>query len=305
MNKFKKFVHRSIIKTNLEEFFISLRTRVNFIRPFIPLSIRHKFGSVGRLVPQPDSYPTNDSYLVTRDDTNFRINRSDYVQWRIFYGVRDNSLKLAGKLLKPNSIVLDVGANVGSFSLRLATHVLKEKIDDVHIHTFEPNPFVVNILRENLSLNPDLNKFVTIHPIGLGNKKGKLPFSYNNSNTGAGRITSEVQGKNISIEIDRVDDFVANINPNSISFIKLIVEGFEPHVFQGAVKTIERYRPPIFFEVTPSWYLENGSSLSEILTQLNSLGYSYYGELHNEMIPYDRAKFDGLLQFNLFAIVEH
>jgi FkbM family methyltransferase len=305
MNNLKKFIHRSVIKNNLEEFFISLRTRVNFIRKFIPISVRHKFASVGRFIPQPESYPPDDSYLVIRDGTRFRINRSDYVQWRIFYGVRDNALLWAKKLVKPNSIVLDIGANVGSFSLRLASHVLSMNITAFHIHAFEPNPLVVKNLRENLSLNPGIAAVVTIHPIGLGSEKGKLQFHHDSSNTGAGRITKAVLEESIAIEVDRVDDIVATINPDNISFIKMIVEGFEPHVFKGAIKTIERYRPPIFFEVTPAWYAENSSSLSDILVQLNALGYSYFGELHNEMIPYDPTRFDELFQFNLFAVREH
>ncbi|HEX6892881.1 MAG TPA: FkbM family methyltransferase [Chryseolinea sp.] len=302
MNNLKKFIHRYVSKNKLEEFFISLRTRVNFIRKFIPLNIRHKFGSVGRFIPQPESYPEDDNYLVVRDGTHFRINRSDYLQWRIFYGVRDNSLLWAKKLVKPNSIVLDIGANVGSFSLRLASHVLSENINAVHIHAFEPNPLVVKSLTENLSINPGIADIVKIHPIGLGSEKGKLAFRYSTSNTGAGRITNTGQEESIAIEIDRIDDVVATLNPDNISFIKMIVEGFEPHVFKGAVKTIERYRPPIFFEVTPAWYAENGTSLRDILIQLNGLGYSYFGEIHNEMIPYDPTRFDELFQFNLFAV---
>ena len=305
MNNFKRFIHQTVIKSNLEEFFITLRNRVNFIRRFIPLSIRHKFVSVGKFIPQSESYPLNDSYLVTRDETRFRINRSDYVQWRIFYGIRDNSLMWAKKLVMPDSIVLDIGANVGSFSLRLASHILNKNISDVCVHTFEPNPAIVRNLHENLALNPGIANIVKIHPIGLGNEKGKLPFRYDNSNSGAGRIVTNEEGETIFIEIDRVDDFVNTINPHNISFIKMIVEGFEPHVFKGAAKTIEKYKPPIFFEVTPHWYAENGSALSEILNQLNELGYSYYGELHNEMIPYDPVRFDELIQFNLLAVVEH
>ena len=304
MNNFTRFIHRSVIKSNLEEFFVTLRRRASFIRRFIPLSIRHKFGSVGRLIPQHESYPPNDSYLVTRDDTHFRINRSDYVQWRIFYGVRDNSLMLAKKLVVPHSIVLDIGANVGSFSLRLASHILKQNISNACVHTFEPNPAIVRNLRENLALNPGIANTVKIHPVGLGSEKGKLPFRYDNSNSGAGRIVSGEQGETSFIEIDRVDDFVNTIKPSKISFIKMIVEGFEPHVFKGAAKTIQKFKPPVFFEVTPHWYAENGSSLSEILIQLNELGYSYYGELHNEMIPYDPARFDELFQFNLFAVAD-
>lgn len=304
MNNFTRFIHQSVIKSNLEEFFITLRRRVNFIRRLIPKSIRHKFGSVGRFIPQHESYPPNDSYLITRDDAHFRINRSDYVQWRIFYGVRDNSLMSAQKLVTPNSIVLDIGANVGSFSLRLAAHILKKNISNVCVHTFEPNPAIVRNLRENLALNPGILNIVKIHPVGLGNEKGKLPFRYDSSNSGAGRIVSGKQGETSFIEIDRVDDFVKTINPYNVSFIKMIVEGFEPHVFKGAAQTIEKYKPPIFFEVTPHWYTENGSSLAEILIQLNELGYLYYGELHNEMIPYDPSRFNELEQFNLFAVAD-
>jgi FkbM family methyltransferase len=293
MNNLTRFIHRSVIKSNLEEFFVALRKRINVIRKFIPLSIRHKFGSVGRFIPQSESYSKNDNYLLTRDYTRFRINRSDYVQWRIFYGVRDNSLIQAKKLVRPNSVVLDIGANFGAFSLRLASHISRKNMNGTRVHAFEPNTTVVTNLASNLALNPELSDIVTIHPFGLGNAKAKLPFQFGSVNSGAGRIVADKKDRTIHIEVERLDDIVDAMDPNDISFIKMIVEGFEPLVFKGAVKTIERYKPPIFFEVTPQWYAENGSSLSDILGNLKHLGYSFYGELHNELIPYDPAVFAG------------
>lgn len=303
MNNFTRFIHRSVIKLNLEEFFVALRKRMNFIRRFIPLGIRHKLGSVGRVIPQHESFPPNDNYLLTRDHTRFIINRSDYVQWRLFYGVRDNYLIQAMKAVTPNSIVLDIGSNFGAFSMRLASYVLRKKYRDVQVHAFEPNPAVVKRIAENLSLNPMLSDIVKIHPVGLGSHKSKLPFQYLESNSGAGRITNSNGIDKIFIDIERIDDVVATINPPKVSFIKMIVEGFEPHVFKGGAKTIEKYKPPIFFEVTPEWYAEHNSSLSEILAQLKDLGYTFYGELYNELIQYDPQKFDSLIQYNMFAIV--
>ena len=107
----KKIIHKAIIRLGIEEFFVRLRRKASFIRKFVPVSIRHKFVSVGRFVPHSSSFPKDDSYLLTRDDTTFRINRSDYVQWRIFYGVRDNALKLAKEALESDSVGLDIGAN--------------------------------------------------------------------------------------------------------------------------------------------------------------------------------------------------
>lgn len=303
MNSFTRFIHQTVIRSNLEEFFVGLRRRVNFFRRFVPLSIRHKLGSAGRFIPQPQSYPSNDSYLLTRDHTHFRINRSDYVQWRLFYGVRDNYLKEAMRLVTPNSIVLDIGANFGPFSLRLASHILRNNYSGTAIYAFEPNPAAVKNMEQNLSLNPKLSTIVKLFPIGLGNEKGKLSFQYHEANSGAGRVMSSQSSHNILIDVDRVDDILSTVDPVKVSFIKMIVEGFEPIVFKGAVKTIEKYRPPIFFEVTPEWYAQNSSSLPDILVPLKQLGYTFYGELHNELIPYDPQKFDNLYQYNIFAIV--
>src|SRR5689334_16311675 len=143
MKKIARFVHRIVIKANAEEFFVGLRQRVNIIRKIIPVGLRDKFLSVGRFIPSSAEYPTNDAYSLTRGDTNFIINRSDYVQWRIFYGVRDNALLEAKKHLANNSIVLDIGSNFGAFSLRLATYALEKKYSNLLIHAFEPNPVVV------------------------------------------------------------------------------------------------------------------------------------------------------------------
>jgi len=304
VNNFTRFIHRSVIKSNLEEFFVALRSRVNVVRKFIPLSLRHRFTSIGKFIPQSASYPKNDRYLLTRDHTHFEINRSDYVQWRIFYGVRDNALLVAKKYLSPDSVVLDIGANFGSFSLRLATYANEQKLSNVTIHAFEPNPDVQKNFQKNLSLNQALNSLIQLHPFGLGNEKGKQTFQYDWVNTGAGRIVISKTTEQITISTERLDDWVQTMDIKNISFIKMIVEGFEPQVFKGSWQTIKTHKPPIFFEVTPGWYAENNSSLSEILDQLRTLGYSFRAEKYNELVPYDPAGFEDLMQFNMLASIE-
>jgi FkbM family methyltransferase len=208
------------------------------------------------------------------------------------------------KAVKPNSIVLDIGANFGAFALRLANHVLRTNVSNVQIHAFEPNPVMIEKIKHNLSLNPELSDIVYVHSIGMGNKEEKVPFQYEVSNSGAGRVIKGEHTNAMFVSIGTVDDFTTNINPESVSFIKMIVEGFEPLVFKGAYRTIQKYRPPIFFEVTPEWYKENDTSLTEIIGPLKQFGYSLYGEIHNELIPYDPLRFGQLDQYNMFALVE-
>ena len=303
MSRIAQIVHQTVIKAGAEEFFVRLRKHVNVVRKLIPLKLRNKFPSIGRFIPNASNYPAGDSYRLTRDNTHFNIDRSDYVQWRLFYGVRDNALAQAKKHVLSGGIVLDIGANVGAFSLKLASYLVEQKITDVQIHAFEPNPAVAKNYKHNLSLNPAIKNSIQFYPIGLGNEKTEKGFVYKDSNTGAGRVTRERATHRTRIQIERLDDWIEEIKPSKIAFIKLIVEGFEPEVFKGGWNTISTYKPPIFFEVTEKWWNENGSTIEEVLDKLRALGYRFMIEHHNEMFPYEPVKFSTRTQFNLLATV--
>ena len=296
-----KSIHQAVIKLGIAEFFVKLRRSASVLRRFVPVGLRHKFASVGKFVPLSSSYPKDDDYLLTRDNTSFRINRSDYVQWRIFYGVRDNALKHAKECLTSDSIVLDIGANCGAFSLKLATYAAQQNFNNLQIHAFEPNPVVAKIYSNNLVLNPSAQKFIKLHPVGLGKEAAEKSFQYPETNTGVGKVLTSNTGTSFKVKIQRLDDFVTLLNPTKISFVKMIVEGFEPEVFKGGLKTFEKYKPPVFFEVTKEWYEENNSSVEEVLNILRGLGYGFKGEYYNDLISYDPAKFNELYQYNILA----
>jgi FkbM family methyltransferase len=304
MSSLNRLIHRVVIGLGAEEFFVKLRRHANFFRRFVPVRFRHKFGSVGKFVPASSSYPKDDRYLLTRENTSFRINRSDYVQWRIFYGVRDNALQYAKKCLKSNSIVLDIGANCGAFSLKLATHAIQQSYTNLHIHAFEPNPLIFKNYTDNLALNPPIEKIVHAHAVGLGSENGERSFHYPDTNTGVGRVMQKDSAGEFTVKLQRLDDFVDNLNPPDISFIKMIVEGFEPEVLKGGWNTLKRFKPPIFLEATDEWYRENNSSVAEVVQELRALGYQFRGEYFNEIIPYEESKFSKLYQFNLLADVD-
>jgi FkbM family methyltransferase len=299
-----KLVHQLVVRLRVEELFVRLRRSTNYLRKLIPLNVRHKFTSFGRFIPPSSSYPKDDSHYVTRDNTNFNINRSDYVQWRIFYGVRDNALRCAKSCITSNSVVLDIGANCGAFSLKLAAHASQHQLSNLIIHAFEPNPIVFKFYENNLSLNSRLHNFIKIYPIGFGSESGKKAFEFPDTNTGVGRVLNSKLSGDTTVDIQRLDDFISELNPAKISFIKLIVEGYEPEVLKGGWNTIRHYKPPLFFEATEEWYAQNNSSVEAVLSQLKQLGYRFQGELHNEMIPYNKANFDSVYQFNVLATID-
>jgi len=303
MKKVVGFIHRIVASTKTEELFVHLRQRINFVRRFIPVSIRHRFASAGKFIPYSSQYPKNDSYTLTRDHTHFKINRSDYVQWRLFYGVRDNALKEGTQYIKNNSIVLDIGANFGAFSLRLARFAEQRGLTNFQIHAFEPNPEVQKMYKHNLSLNPSLTSFVQLHEAGLGSQTEQRTFTVDSVNTGAGRVIGSDHAGQFQVAIRRLDDFIDQIRPLHIAFIKLIVEGFEPEVLAGGWNTIQQYKPPLFIEVTRPWWNEHGYAVDEVVHKLANLGYTFMIEHHNEMLPYDAVRYASRFQFNLLCTV--
>jgi FkbM family methyltransferase len=198
-------------------------------------------------------------------------------------------------------LVLDIGANCGAFSLKLATYAAQQKLKNLQIHAFEPNPVIARRYSDNLALNPAAQTFIHLHPVGLGEEAAVKSFHYPETNTGVGRVLPVDTDRSFKVKIQRLDDFVKELNPTKISFVKMIVEGFEPEVIKGGLKTLEKHKPTVFFEVTKEWYEENNSSVEEVLNILRGLGYGFKGEYYNEMIPYDPAKFRELYQYNLLA----
>ncbi len=134
-----------------------------------------------------------------------------------------------GSFLGPDAVVADIGANIGEFSVAIAPHARK-------VYAFEPVARSRALLTKNTAATPN----VEIIACALGNTEGTVnltPDTANNS--GTYRVTGEG-----SIPLRTLDSFA--IDP---SFIKIDVQGLDIRVLQGAVKTIEKNKPTVLFEI--------------------------------------------------------
>lgn len=146
--------------------------------------------------------------------------------------------------------MLDIGANIGNHSISLSGH-FKE------VHSFEPNPIVLDRLRKNIEINNIKN--ITVHPYGAGYEDGEYPFFIDESgNLGASHIVQEAQRelpqptrKNRKIpfiHVVNLDEYLSTKKIGAIDFVKIDVEGFELDVIKGMENTIKKYRPIVSFE---------------------------------------------------------
>lgn len=138
------------------------------------------------------------------------------------------------------STVLDIGANLGQFSLT-TRHVLGA---GVTIDAFEPNPFVFEFLRRNTQGVDGLR----IHNYGVGASDGESRIHYDPSRTGIGSIIKANAGEPTeSAVIAITGDAAAVTGRSEYDLVKVDVEGYEFHALEGLASIRPRY---LFLEVS-------------------------------------------------------
>jgi FkbM family methyltransferase len=130
-------------------------------------------------------------------------------------------------LLRPNDLFLDVGANIGSYTI-LAASVCRARVI-----AFEPDPASARVLRRNIAVN-HLSALVDVREAALGGVHGQIAFTVglDTMNRVAGPGDQSVQ----LVPISRLDDIPDTATP---TLIKMDVEGFEEQVLSGASRVLE------------------------------------------------------------------
>jgi FkbM family methyltransferase len=207
--------------------------------------------------------------LAEREHLKWSIDPSDHVQSQLlWYGTKDRwEIYHLQRLVKPGSVILDIGANFGYYSLALANFLRS----DCTVYAFEPNPGTYQTLCDNISLN---NLGNVIHPraMGLSDFDGEVSFVEPVGNAGA---TTLVKGK--GVQVKTLDSFVHENNLPRVDLIKIDVEGMERSVLRGARHLFENIpAPPILIEINPHTLRLADTSASELINDIQMLGFNIY-----------------------------
>ena len=157
-----------------------------------------------------------------------------------------NDTQMMYNLVKNNSTIFDIGANIGWYSIGLG----KNK-KNVNIFSFEPIPTVFKNLKSNLKLNNLKNVKLFNH--GFYNKNKKISFYYYPAASGYSSnipFPGKKDFKKIQCDLKVLDEFVQKKKISKIDFIKCDVEGAELFVFEGGIKIIEKFKPIILSEIS-------------------------------------------------------
>lgn len=165
--------------------------------------------------------------------------------------------------------VIDAGANIGVFTLQAARAVGNTG----KVYAFEPMRTTFEMLSRSVLENNFSDRCI-LHNEGLGENEGAGSFhmSKHATNPGSSYISTNAGGDPIHI---RSIDSIEYDRP--IRFIKIDVEGFEPHIIRGAARTLEKHRPVILTEFFPRSLREiGGISGPGYVAMLEKAGYGMF-----------------------------
>lgn len=164
-------------------------------------------------------------------------------------------------MLKKDSVVIDVGANVGGHTVAFANTSPSGKI-----FAFEPSLDTYKILVRNTKKF----KNVTTFQSAISEKTGMAYFyeAYDSGYSGLKNTGRKKISKVYTVPTISIDNLVKNKKLDRLDLIKIDVEGTEASVIQGARETIKKFHPIIMCEIC-----DDSNSSQKTIDLIKSFGY--------------------------------
>lgn len=177
--------------------------------------------------------------------------------------------RIVKRLLRPGDTMIDVGANIGYFSLLGARTVGPRG----HVVAFEPVTRVRQRLLHNLTLNDVAN--ITVRDEALAASGGPAEFFTGPADdSGLASLRPLAASTRVSVMRARLDDLWETERP--IALIKIDVEGAEMAALEGMAGCLSRDAPDLIVEVTDEYLRALGASAASLVAYLTNMGYSMY-----------------------------
>jgi len=172
--------------------------------------------------------------------------------------------------VKRGSVVLDIGAHIGYYTLLMARLVGPQG----RVFAFEPNPANYDLLRRNVQINSYRNVTIVDRAVAEGRKTVCLHLSADNS--GDHRIYDSNDGRNsVEVRCIGLNSYFRRYT-RRIDFIKMDIQGAEPGAIRGMSSLLQSHHPRMVVEFWPFGLTRFGVSGMEFLELLESFDYELF-----------------------------
>ncbi|MFC1498906.1 FkbM family methyltransferase [Verrucomicrobiota bacterium] len=236
-----------------------------------------------------------ETVTVRRQGFTWELNLRDIIQRRIFFNVYEvNEIRLLRGLLKPGDVFLDVGANIGFYSLIASLCTGPEG----SVYSFEPDKDIFRKLCGHIELNSSNN--VRAYNIALADYDGEgFLCEKLEENSGWTHLVDCAGDDSRKVSAVKLDTFLRDNPVDKITLIKIDVEGYELEVLKGAQDILEKYMPEIIIELNSNALRRNKTEPIEVIKCLKSYGYEIKEISKNKLVSLGEVK-NGEVK-NLFA----
>lgn len=217
------------------------------------------------LFKQGISYNYDAKAYVVTNDSHFRI----WVEENKRLDFDDASFLKLEPFIRPNSTIVDVGANIGIHTKRYA-----DKFGAYNVVAFEPNHAAYMALIMNV---PE----VRAYKLALGDSIHAARICVRDNN-GASSIDNDLDDRVYRHQEDTTVMPLDHFNLSNVGLLHIDAEGYEPFILRGAIETIKRCRPVIYIEVNSICLRNFASSSQQLVEQLERLGYDVNGYVEGQ-----------------------
>lgn len=220
----------------------------------------------------------------------FELDLDQVIDASLYYSdtFEENIERLIASSLKPGMVAMDIGANIGYHTFRMAKLVTGTG----RVYAIEPTQRAFNRLLHNADLNPEI-KNVSYLKFALSNSDlGILPVTFESSY----RLDNSKDADTELVEFLTLDSLSQREQIPHVDFIKIDVDGFESKIIDGAQRLLSRTpSPTLLLEINPSEMVRNGDDPEELTAIFTRVGYKFqteYGEPISDLRDFCRQKWD-------------
>jgi len=208
---------------------------------------------------------------ATVDGLTFDLDLSEVIDTSMYLGRYEPDVTAAfERYCRPGDTVLDIGANVGAHTLRVAKLVGEKG----RVYAFEPMDYAYQKLLRNLALN----SFATIKTFRIALSDQDLPQQQINFRSSWLTNRARMDSPSV-VDFVKLDNWCGANDIDRIDLIKIDVDGNEYGVLAGGYKTIEACRPTFIMEAA-GLHFENPDR--NPLALLKNLGYRFWNTISGE-----------------------
>lgn len=200
------------------------------------------------------------------------------------------------QLIKPGMRVLDIGANIGWYSLLAADLIGPTG----HLTSFEANPGMAEIVYRNLMVNGFMDR-AKVEAKAVYSESKVLEFQVYDHNTCSSSLFATTDSpaslkdtpRTLLVDAVSLDDFLPA--GSKIDFIKIDAEAAEPYILKGAARLLSENRHvQIMMEFVPSFIVHSYGSAESFYREIAALGFSIWRIGHDSALL--KAPLDDLLR---------